>query len=120
MLGVVTFFHPITFTSQTGERMTLEALVDTGATFTALPRDTLVELGVKPVRDLRLRMADGSSNIQPVGRVLIELDGFEEVNLVVFGGPGAPPAIGALTLESLLLGVDPVGKRLVPVEGWQA
>jgi len=39
---------------------------------------------------------------------------------VVFGATGSPPTIGAVTLEGFLLGVDPVEKRLVPVEGWQA
>ena len=29
----------------------------------------------------------------------------------------APPLLGAVALESLFLAVDPVGKRLIPVDG---
>jgi hypothetical protein len=50
----------------------------------------------------------------------VEVDGFEGPTYVVFGTEGAPASIGAITLEGFLLGVDPVAKRLVPVEGWQA
>jgi hypothetical protein len=55
-----------------------------------------------------------------LGRVLAELDGVEEVTFVVFGEAGSPPTIGAVTLETFLLGTDPAAGRLVPVEGWQA
>jgi hypothetical protein len=51
---------------------------------------------------------------------MVELDGLEGPTYVIFGTNGAPPTIGAVTLEGFLLGVDPVAKRLVPVEGWQA
>ena len=34
----------------------------------------------------------------------------------VFAAPEAPAVIGAVTLELFLLGVDPVEKRLVPIE----
>jgi hypothetical protein len=52
--------------------------------------------------------------------MFVELEGLEGPTYVVFGSNGAPPAIGAVTLEGFLLGVDPVGQRLIPVEGWQA
>jgi hypothetical protein len=52
--------------------------------------------------------------------MLVELDGLEGPTYVVFGINGAAPAIGAVTLDGFLLGVDPVGERLVPVDGWQA
>lgn len=114
------FAHPLTLIAASGERRTVEALVDTGATFTSVPGNILRELGVEPRREVRLRLADGRSHAQQLGRVLIQLDGVEEVTFVVFGDPESPATIGAVTLETLLLGVDPVTKRLVPVEGWQA
>jgi predicted aspartyl protease len=116
---VSTFFHPITFFGTNGQRETVDALVDTGATFTGVPRDLLVRLGVKPERQVRLRLADGRAHLQELGYVNVELDGIEGPTYVVFGDQGSPPAIGAITLEAFLLGVDPVAQRLVPVEGWQ-
>ena len=39
------------------------------------------------------------------------------ITLVVFNDEGTPPLLGALALEALFLGVDPVRQRLVPVDG---
>ena len=66
-----------------------------------------------------MRLADGRAHLQELGYVTVELDGEEGPTYVVFGEPGSPPSIGAITLEAFLLGVDPVAQRLVPVEGWQ-
>jgi predicted aspartyl protease len=115
-----TFVHPITIIGPSGERRTVEALVDTGSTFTSIPSDMLAELGIEPRREVRLRLADGTAHTQQLGRALVQLDGLEEITFVVFGEPASPPTIGAVTLETLLLGVDPIGQRLVPVEGWRA
>jgi predicted aspartyl protease len=115
-----TFTHPITFVGTAGQRQTIEALVDTGSTFTSVPRQILLELGVEPRREVTLRLADGTSHVQQLGRVVVQLDGVEDLTFVVFGEEGSPPTIGAVTLETFLLGVDPAGQRLVPVEGWRA
>ena len=117
---MATFFHPITFLSASGERLTIDALIDTGSTFTSLPAETLRTLGVRPQRQVRLRLADGRSHVQELGHISVELDGIEGPTYVVFGTNGSPPTIGAVTLEHFLLGVDPVAQKLVPVEGWQA
>ena len=113
-----TFTHPITLISLEGDRSeTVEALVDSGSTFTSVPAPLLERLGVRPHRTVRLRLADGRVDERQVGRVLAELDGLQEQILCAFGAPGDLPAIGALTLETFLLAIDPVEKRLVPVEG---
>lgn len=114
-----TFFHPITLLAVAGGGSeTVEALVDTGSTFTAVPSPVLERLGVAPHRALRLRLADGRIDERRVGRVLAELDGAKEEILCAFGEPDDLPTIGAHTLEAFLLAADPVEKRLVPVEGF--
>ncbi len=113
-----TFFHPITLIAASGERETLETVVDTGAAFTTVPAPVLERLGVKPHRTVRLRLADGRIVEWRLGRVLAEIDGVQEQILCVFGSADAPPAIGAHTLEAFVLGVDPVEHRLVPKEAF--
>jgi len=117
-----TFFHPITLYSATGETSeTLEALVDTGSSFTTVPARVLERLGVQPFARIRLRLATGQVVERAIGEMPVELDGLPRRTVIcVFGDPGAPAAIGAQTVESFLLGVDPDGQRLVPVEGWWA
>jgi hypothetical protein len=49
--------------------------------------------------------------------VRLAIDG-SEVTTPCFIAPAGPPLLWAVALESLFLAVDPVAKRLVPVEGF--
>ena len=90
--------------------------MDTGATFTSIPSPILQRLGVPPQRMVRLKLANGEVSEQPMGEVLVELDGVRATVLCIFGPPDAPPLIGAHTLEAFLTAVDPVAQQLVPTE----
>jgi len=95
----------------------VEAVVDTGSTFTAAPRELLERLGIRPARRQRFRLASGQVIENDVGEAVVRLEGLEGTTPVVFNEPGEPVLVGAVTLEELLLGVDPVAEQLVPVEG---
>jgi predicted aspartyl protease len=92
----------------------VQALVDTGATYTVLPRRLLQELHVVPHRRASFVLADGRQVERSLGRAWIRLGEREEYSLVVFGDDAL---LGAVTLEEFLLAPDPVGQRLVPVPG---
>ena len=93
----------------------LEALVDTGATYTSLQSTLLEALGVVPhVSDLFL-LADGRRVEREIGRTWIRIGDSAELTLVVFGDPGSPALLGAYAFEGLRLAADPVRRRLVPV-----
>jgi len=66
-----------------------------------------------------MRLANGATHTQKLGRAVVEIDGLEEITFVIFGEPESPPVIGAVTLETFLLGIDSAGQRLVPVAGWR-
>ena len=105
-----TFTHPITLYSPVGDRMeTVEATVVPGF---------ILALGVRPRRAVNLKLANGQVVERRVGTVTAEIDGEQESIICVFGDAEATPLIGAVTLESFLLAVDPVGQRLVPTEGY--
>ena len=112
-----TFFHPMTVVGPAGEE-TVEALVDTGASFSSMPTSLLSRLGLTPHRRASLKLADGRVAEYGVGHVHARIDGVEEDSLFIFGAEDAPPVIGAHTLQSMLLGVNPVDHTLVPVEGF--
>lgn len=95
----------------------VEAGVDTGSTFTAVPRALLESLGVRPARHERFCIATGEIVESDVGDALVRLEGMEGATPVIFNEPGEPILLGAVTLEAFLLRVDPVAQRLVPVEG---
>ncbi|MBI4299415.1 MAG: Retroviral aspartyl protease [Chloroflexi bacterium] len=113
------FQHPITLFDALGQRReTVQAVVDTGATFSSFPAPLLAGLGVTPIRTIQVRLANGQEERWAMGQVEAELDGTRGPILCLFGSPGAPPLIGSHALEAFLLTVDPVEKRLVPKEAY--
>ena len=95
----------------------IEALVDTGASLSSLAASVLQDLGVRPLYTERFRFAQGEVREIPVGETRIRLAGKEFTTQFIFNEEGTPPLLGALALEAAFMAVDPVNKRLIPVEG---
>ena len=91
--------------------------MDTGSTYSLLPRSLLQALGVQPRDHAKFRLSDGRTVEQDIGQTWLRIDGKSVITLVVFGDETASPLLGAYALEGLLLAPDPIGRRLVPVEG---
>ena len=96
------------------------ALVDTGASYLSLPRSVLARLGYRPVDTQRVIFASGQSAVWQVTEVKVRLEGRERTVIAFLADDAAPTLIGAQTLESFGLGVDPLGRRLVPVDAYLA
>ena len=84
---------------------TIDAMVDSGGTYT---------VGAHATRHFTL--ADGSRVERRFGRTWIRIDGRADVSPVVFRDEESLPLLGAVTLEILSLGIDPVNRRLIPVD----
>ena len=93
----------------------IEVDVDTGSTYTALPRGMLQALGVPVTRTVPSRLADGSDKPVQVGYANIKLAGTEIITPVIFAEDGEPSLLGVISLEDALLAVDPVNNHLIPV-----
>ncbi len=98
----------------------LDALVDTGAAYTVVPRPTLEALGCRPLRSQRVVMADGRVEEWTLTQVDIECEGRRAITPVLMAPPTGPTLLGATTLEELGLGIDPVNRRLIPVDVYLA
>lgn len=111
-----TFRIPVEIGDQAGVRFdTVEALVDTGATYTWIPRDILDRLGIRPEEDRPFLLADGRQVSYGIAWVRVRIDGRTQPTIAVFGDPGSDPLLGVFTLEGFGLAADPVNRRLVPV-----
>ena len=97
--------------------VTMDALVDTGATMTSAPASILHGLGVDPIDRKRFRFAQGDVRTMETGYTWVRFAGEEILTQVLFNEEGTPPLLGALALENALMGIDPVEQRLIPVEG---
>jgi clan AA aspartic protease len=99
-----------------GEFEQVDALVDTGSTFTVIPSAILNRLGVEPLQRVGSRLADGAIIQRAIGDAHVRIEGQMFSTIIVFGDDDGVALLGAYTLERALLAVDPVGQRLVPTD----
>jgi clan AA aspartic protease len=93
----------------------IDAWVDTGASYTLMPRLILDRLGYSPTFQRSFRLADGSAVELDGCRVYLRINQEIQFTLCIFGDNGSEPLLGATALEEFSLGVDPVNHALVPV-----
>lgn len=96
---------------------TVSALVDTGATMTAVPASVLRQLGVEPSTRKAFQFAQGEVRTMDVGYARVRVEGQEIITQVLFNDEGTPALLGAIALENAFLGVDPLAQRLIPIHG---
>lgn len=105
----------ITNVFEPSKSMEIEALVDTGATMVVLPQDIARQLGLKKVREVKVRYANNKVEMKPVYRaVIMEILGREGTFDVIGEEENSQPLIGQVVLEVLDLVVDPRTRKLVP------
>lgn len=110
-----TFHYQINLGSKEGGRMErLEALVDTGSTYTVVPTPVLEGLGIAPEWTSVFELADGRQEEYNLAEIRLRLDDQERTTICIFGRPGTEPLLGAYALEGFGLAADPVNARLVP------
>lgn len=95
----------------------VSALVDTGATYTWIPRSILHRLQVAPSFRFPFILADGRRIERDMAETKVRLNGQVRTTLVVFGDEGSQSFLGAFTLEGFGLAPDPINRRLIPVPG---
>ena len=112
-----TFSMPVEISGPDNEHFeTVDALVDTGSTYTMLPASLLTALGVSPIARRSLRLANGQRIYRDVGEARVRINGEVHGTPVIFGNEDSHSILGAVTLEEFSLAVDPVDKRLVPTD----
>jgi len=98
----------------------LDLLVDTGATYTTIPKYLLEKLGAEPVGEMPVRLADGRIVEKKYGGIWLNILGRPVSVTVLFGDENDIPILGATSLEQAGFGVDPVTKQLIPTQAIQA
>ena len=106
--------------ADSGLAQTQSVLVDTGASYLTLPRSLLASLGYRVIDRQRVIFATGEKAVWDVAEVRNRLQGRERTVLAFLASDEAPKLLGAQTLETFGLGVDPLGKRLIPVDAYLA
>lgn len=95
-----------------GKALELEALVDTGATFTKVPNSIASALRLKAAYETEVELADGRRINRVLALAEVELEGVRRPVLVAIGEEGERPLIGYTTLENLGFKVNPLTGEL--------
>ncbi len=74
---------------------TVDALVDTGSTYTWIPRQLLERLDVRPQFQREFETADGRIAVRDMAVTMVRWDGETMPTLVVFGGNSDAVLLGA-------------------------
>jgi predicted aspartyl protease len=95
-----------------GEALLKGVIVDTGASYTVLPRDVVERVGAWPIpHSVDLELGDGRVVKAGVYAVIVSI-GDRSAAALAACFEGAKSVIGVRTLEDLGLKVDPVSGRL--------
>ena len=99
----------------TGVEVPVRFLVDSGATYSLLPYDDWLQLGLAPKRELVSSLADGTEVQRQVSECYLRLPQGEGHSPVILGEPGDEALLGAVTLEILGLVLNPFSRTLHPM-----
>ena len=92
---------------------TVTMLVDSGAFNSVVPAALLERLGIRPLSEQVCRLANGEKITRRKGIAAFRFRGRVGGADVVFGEAGDLTLLGATTLESLGLGLDPLRRELL-------
>jgi predicted aspartyl protease len=96
--------------------MRVRMLVDSGAVYSLLPLKVWRRLGLKPKRKELFQLADGTTVERKVSECYVTYGRSGAHSPVILGEPGDDePLLGAVTLETLGLMLDPFSRRLRPM-----
>lgn len=93
----------------------VEAWADTGAPYSWISKARLEPLGVQKVRRLQFRTIEGHTVERDLAAVFLSAGDYTGGDNVVVAESGDLEVLGAHSLESLGLAVDPVHKKLIPL-----
>ena len=93
----------------------VEFLVDSGAVYSVVPGKILDELAIEPYREMSFALADGTSVKRQVSSAFFEYEGEGGPAPVVYGEEGDAALLGATTLESIGLVLNPFTRTLHPM-----
>lgn len=97
-------------------RMEIEFVVDTGAIYTMIPESVARRLELEETGKRKFKIANGETVEYPVSEAYIILEGRGVTSLVVVGSEKVTPLLGVTTLELLGFEVDPITRKLKPIE----
>ena len=93
----------------------IEFLVDSGPVYSLVPGHMLDEMEIEPYREVSFSLANGTTIKRKVASAYFEFEGEGGPAPVVYGEEGDTALLGATTLESIGLVLNPFTRTLHPM-----
>ncbi len=100
-------------------KVELQALADTGATFTKIPRSYAEKIGLETEFETVVQVSTGAVVPRSVGYAKVDVEGVKRRVPIAIGEETEPAILGYTALEILELKVNPITRRLekaMPIE----
>ncbi|MDY7031731.1 MAG: retroviral-like aspartic protease family protein [Thermodesulfobacteriota bacterium] len=98
-----------------GKQENVKFLVDSGATYSLLPKAVWEAIGLEPKRNLSFTLADGTTVERSVSEAYVIFPQGEAHTPVILGEEGDEALLGVVTLEILGLVFNPFSRTLHPM-----
>lgn len=93
----------------------VEFLIDSGAVYSLVPGKILDEIGIEPYKEMSFALADGTTIKRRISSAYFEYENEGGPAPVIYGEEGDTPLLGATTLESIGLVLNPFSRTLHPM-----
>ena len=97
------------------KKIEVDFMIDSGAVYSLVPGTLLKKIGITSYRSMDFILADGTKIKREVGDAYFEYNGDGGSAPVIFGIKGDEPLLGATTLESIGLVLNPFQRELYPM-----
>ncbi len=98
-----------------GKQENVKFLVDSGATYSLLPKAVWETIGLKPKRKMPFTLTDGTTVERAISEAFITFPQGEAHTPVILGEEGDEALLGVVTLEILGLVFNPFNRTLHPM-----
>jgi clan AA aspartic protease len=114
-MGITTAILTVREHRKSEKSLDVEFLIDSGAVYSVVPGKILDQLGIEPYREMSFSLADGTAIKRKVSSAYFEYQGEGGPAPVVYGEEGDTALLGATTLESIGLVLNPFTRTLHPM-----
>jgi clan AA aspartic protease len=99
----------------TGKEKNVKFLIDSGATYSLLPKKVWKSIKLKPMRKMSFALADGTSVERAISETYVTLPQGQSHTPVILGEENDEALLGVVTLEILGLVFNPFERTLNPM-----
>lgn len=97
-------------------RADVDFIIDSGATYSLLPKKVWKKLKLQPMRAMKFSLADGTIIKRSISEAKFEYRGIVNTSPVILGEKKDDALLGAVTLETMGLMLNPFTRELLPMK----